>query len=141
MLLPGEQPGDRRLARAALADESDHGAAVQAEADLADRVQHVAAAEPEVLVQRDRFHGQGSPLGGHGDDAVAVWLLRAAGAGHVVSSVLAAGSGRCSAGRPAGGGRAGVSGPTNGQAVTCPGSLAEATGARLMAISVQACVP
>src|SRR6185312_16343594 len=134
MLLPGEQPGDRRLARATLADEGDHGAAVQAEADPADRVQDLAAAEPEVLVQRDRLHGQRAPLGGHRDDPV---LARRPGTvdGHVASSVSV------TAGRLVRGGGAGVSGPTNGQAVMWPGSLAGPTGARVMSMPVQACVP
>src|SRR5690348_5642735 len=140
MLLPGKQPGDRRLARAALADEGDHGAAVEAEADPADRVQHLAAPQPEVLVQRDRLHGQRSPLGGNRDDLVVARRSGAVDAGHVVSSGLAAGSGVSPALGPAGGRGAGVSGPTNAQAVTWPGSLAGATGARFMVISVQACV-
>ena len=52
MLLAGQHPGDRGLARAALADQRDDRAAVQAEGDVTDRVQHLAAAEPEVLAQR-----------------------------------------------------------------------------------------
>src|SRR6516165_10034217 len=129
-LLPGEQPRGRRLPRAAFADERDHGAAVQAEADLADRVQHVAAAEPEVLAERDRLHGQRSPFCGDRGDLVGAWLPGAAEAAHVASSVSVA------TGREG----AGVSGPTKGQAVTCPGVVA-ATGARLMLMSVQADVP
>ena len=70
VFLPGEQPGDRRLARAALADQCDHGPAVQPETDPPDRVQHLAAAKPEILVQGHRLHGQGPPLARHRDDPV-----------------------------------------------------------------------
>ncbi len=65
-LLPGEQPGGRRLARPALADQRDDGAAVEVEGDVAHRVQDLAAAEPEVLAERDRLHGERPACRGRG---------------------------------------------------------------------------
>ena len=47
-LLPGQQPGHRRLARAALADQRDHGPAVQAQADVAHRGQRERSEERRV---------------------------------------------------------------------------------------------
>ena len=132
-LLPGQQPGHRRLARAALADQRDHGPAVQAEADVAHGVQRVAAADPEVLAEGHGLHGGRAVGGGHGlnlDQA-------APGGAHEVSSsaVAAVDSARTFAGGT------GVSGRTNGQAVTWYGSSEVATLARLMSTLVQASVP
>src|SRR5580704_1933390 len=118
--LPGQEPGRGGLARAALTDERDDGTAVQVEGDILDRVQSVAAADPEVLAERDRLHGERPACGRRGRQRLLA---------HVPSSP----SGLPEA--TTGTGAAGVSGSTNGQAVTWSGSLDVATGSSRMSTS------
>src|SRR5271169_3728267 len=118
--LPGQEPGRGGLARTALTDERDDGAAVQVEGDVPHRVQRLAAADPEVLAERDRLHGERPACHGRGYQGLLA---------HVPSSP---------AGLPEatdGTGGAGVSGSTNGQAVTWSGSLDVATGSSRISTS------
>src|SRR6185437_1846253 len=57
MVLAGQQPGDGRLPRPALADQRDDRAPVQGQGHVGDGVQDLAAAELEVLAEADRFQG------------------------------------------------------------------------------------
>src|SRR5580692_451818 len=120
-LLAGQEPGRGGLARTALSDERDDSAAVQVEGDVAHRVKGVAAADPEVLAERDRLHGERPACRGRGRQGLFA---------HVPSSP----AGRPEAADGTGGGT-GVSGSTNGQAVTWSGSGDVATGSSRMSTS------
>src|SRR5271169_6132812 len=119
--LPGQEPGRGGLARTALTDERDDSAAVQVKGDIAHGMQRVTAADPEVLAERDRLHGERPACLGRGRQGLFA---------HVPSSP---------AGRPEAedgtGGGTGVSGSTNGQAVTWSGSGDVATGNSRMSTS------
>src|SRR5580658_3238208 len=117
--LSGQQPGRGGLTRTALTDERDDGAAVQVEGDVAHRVKRLAA-DPEVLAERDRLHGERAACGGRGRQGLLA---------HV--SVSPAGLPEAADGTAG----AGVSGSTNGQAVTWSGSPDVATGSSRMSTS------
>jgi len=101
-----------------IADESHDGAAVQVERDVPHRVQRVAAADPEVLAERDRLHGERPARRGRGGQRRR---------GHAPSSAAEPSE--------ATGGASGVSGSTNGQAVTWSGSRDVVTGNSCMSTS------
>src|SRR5579859_3878224 len=119
--LPGQELGRGRLARTALADERHDGAAVQVERDIPHCVQRVAAADLEVLAERDRLHGERPARRGRGGQGRLT---------HCPSSPAEPAE--------ATGGASGVSGSTNGQAVTWSGSRDVVTGSSCMSTSWQA---
>src|ERR1700740_433336 len=65
--LAGQQALRCGFTRSALADQGDDSAAVEVEGDVAHRVERLTAAQPEILADGDRLHGERATLGGGGD--------------------------------------------------------------------------